>query len=68
MFPEKAAVKLLYPHYHHKTDKHGRPMYIEQLGALKVDEIMKVTTLERMLLYHVKEWEVWPFLSTPCDG
>lgn len=57
-FPEKDKVKQYYPHYHHKTDKQGRPLYIEQLGVLKLDELLKVTTLERMLLYHVQEWEV----------
>ncbi|GAQ83019.1 hypothetical protein KFL_001330015 [Klebsormidium nitens] len=57
-FPEKDKVKQYYPHYHHKTDKQGRPMYFEQLGVLKLDELLKVTTLERMLLYHVQEWEV----------
>jgi hypothetical protein len=29
-----------------------------------VDELLKITTMDRMLLYHVKEWEVlidWKF-------
>jgi hypothetical protein len=56
-FPEREAVKELYPHFHHKTDKMGRPVYIERLGQLQVDELLKTTTMDRMLLYHVKEWE-----------
>ncbi len=57
-FPERDAIKELYPHFHHKTDKLGRPVYIERLGQLQVDELLKVTTMDRMLLYHVKEWEI----------
>ncbi len=57
-FPERDAIKELYPHFHHKTDKMGRPVYIERLGQLQVDELLKVTTMDRMLLYHVKEWEI----------
>jgi hypothetical protein len=57
-FPEREAIKELYPHFHHKTDKMGRPVYIERLGQLQVDELLKITTMDRMLLYHVKEWEI----------
>eukprot|EP00246_Nothoceros_aenigmaticus_P002365 TRINITY_DN13217_c0_g1_i1.p1 TRINITY_DN13217_c0_g1~~TRINITY_DN13217_c0_g1_i1.p1 ORF type:complete len:289 (+),score=58.45 TRINITY_DN13217_c0_g1_i1:81-947(+) len=63
-FPERKATKALYPHFHHKTDKVGRPVYIERLGQLNIEEVLKVTTIDRMLLYHVKEWEVlidWKF-------
>lgn len=63
-FPERKAVKALYPHFHHKTDKLGRPVYIESLGQLQLDEILKITTMDRMLLYHIKEWEIlinWKF-------
>ncbi|CAK9863427.1 unnamed protein product [Sphagnum jensenii] len=57
-FPERDAIKELYPHFHHKTDKMGRPLYIERLGQLQVDELLKITTMDRMLLYHVQEWEI----------
>jgi len=36
----------------------GRPVYIERLGLLQMDELLKITTMDRMLLYHVKEWEI----------
>lgn len=65
-FPERKAVKALYPHFHHKTDKLGRPVYIERLGHLQLEEILKVTTMDRMLLYHIKEWEIlinWKFAA-----
>lgn len=57
-FPEKKAMKLLYPHFHHKTDKQGRPIYIERYGQLQLEELLRITTLDRLLLYHIKEWEV----------
>ncbi|KAI5060095.1 hypothetical protein GOP47_0024515 [Adiantum capillus-veneris] len=63
-FPERRVVKELYPHFHHKTDKLGRPIYIERLGHLQLDEILKITTTDRMLMYHIKEWEIlidWKF-------
>lgn len=63
-FPEQKATKDLYPHFHHKTDKMGRPVYIERLGQLQVEELLKITTMDRMLMYHVKEWEFlidWKF-------
>ncbi|KAH7299879.1 hypothetical protein KP509_24G034600 [Ceratopteris richardii] len=63
-FPERRAIKELYPHFHHKTDKFGRPIYIERLGHLQLDEILKITTMDRMLTYHIKEWEIlinWKF-------
>ncbi|KAH9301993.1 hypothetical protein KI387_013576 [Taxus chinensis] len=63
-FPERKLTKELYPHFHHKTDKLGRPVYIERLGQLQVEELLKITTFDRMLLYHIKEWEIlidWKF-------
>eukprot|EP00250_Pteridium_aquilinum_P011251 c19936_g2_i1 orf=233-1192(+) len=63
-FPERKAIKELYPHFHHKTDKFGRPIYVERVGHLQLEEILKITTMDRMLMYHIKEWEIlidWKF-------
>jgi hypothetical protein len=56
-FPEIDQVRLYYPHGLHKTDKNGRPIYIEILGELRVDELFKVTTPERLLAYQAKCYE-----------
>jgi len=46
-----------YPQYYHKTDKDGRPVYIEQLGNVDIEALRKVTTDERMLQNLVVEYE-----------
>eukprot|EP00850_Spirogloea_muscicola_P022091 SM000276S10303 [mRNA] locus=s276:80317:89316:- [translate_table: standard] len=63
-FPEKVEVKKFYPQYHHKVDKMGRPVYVEQLGSLDLDRLLELTTMDRMMKYHVQEWEMltdWKF-------
>eukprot|EP00898_Chlorokybus_atmophyticus_P003636 jgi/Chlat1/4273/Chrsp29S00323 len=56
-FPELPRVKEVYQHAHHKIDKQGRPLYIERVGVLDTDKLLELTTIERLLKYHVREWE-----------
>jgi hypothetical protein len=56
-YVEKPRVATLYPQYYHKTDKDGRPVYIEHLGDVKIAEMYKLTTQERMLKNLVWEYE-----------
>ncbi|KAI8801066.1 CRAL-TRIO domain-containing protein [Cladochytrium replicatum] len=56
-FPEMPVVAAFYPRTYHKTDKHGRPIYIEQIGVINLDQVFAVTNLERMLIQHVVEYE-----------
>ena len=53
VFNELDAVKACYPHGYHQTDKDGRPIYIERIGMLKIDEVFKITTEERLLQYYI---------------
>nr|KAJ3419356.1 cytosolic factor, phosphatidylinositol/phosphatidylcholine transfer protein [Polyrhizophydium stewartii] len=56
-FPEYPLVRKLYPRFYHRTDKLGRPIYIEQLGALDVKKLFTVSTDARLLRNHVYEYE-----------
>ncbi|KAL1973137.1 hypothetical protein VTN31DRAFT_6679 [Thermomyces dupontii] len=56
-YTEKPQVFEYYPQYYHKTDKDGRPVYIEKLGNIDLNAMYKITTSERMLQNLVYEYE-----------
>lgn len=56
-YDEKEMVFAYYPQYYHKTDRDGRPVYIEQLGKIDLDKMRTITTDERMLENLVVEYE-----------
>ncbi|KAI5207330.1 hypothetical protein E4T42_06062 [Aureobasidium subglaciale] len=56
-YKEKEEVFKYYPQYYHKTDKDGRPLYIEQLGKINLTAMYKITSEERMLQNLVVEYE-----------
>ncbi|KAL8872316.1 MAG: hypothetical protein Q9174_002040 [Haloplaca sp. 1 TL-2023] len=56
-YKEKPKVLEYYSQYYHKTDKDGRPVYIEQLGGIDLTAMYKITTAERMLQNLVVEYE-----------
>merc|ERR1711939_947113 len=45
-YKEKPQVFQYYPQYYHKTDKDGRPVYIEQYGKIDLNAMYKITTAE----------------------
>jgi len=56
-FPEGDNLKQYFPHLYFKTDKQGRPIYIERIGQLKHKDIWSVTTKERFFKYYARNSE-----------
>jgi hypothetical protein len=56
-YKEKSQIFKYYPQYYHKTDKDGRPLYIESLGNIDLPAMRKITSDERMLENLVVEYE-----------
>ncbi|KZZ92417.1 Sec14 cytosolic factor [Moelleriella libera RCEF 2490] len=56
-YPEKPEISKYYLQFYHKTDKDGRPIYIETLGGIDLNAMYKITTAERMLTNLAVEYE-----------
>jgi len=57
-FPEHELVQSAWSHGYHKTDRQGRPVYIDRIGCADLETLFKVTTAERIAEEHLYEWEL----------
>lgn len=51
-FPLVNEFRKSYCHGWHGFDKQGRPLYIERMGTLKIDEIIKIASLDKYVEFH----------------
>lgn len=58
-FEHKEKLQAVYPHFYHKTDKYGRPLYIELLGKTYASKILEFTDMDTFIKYHIQCWEVF---------
>ncbi|KAI6780748.1 CRAL-TRIO domain-containing protein [Emericellopsis cladophorae] len=56
-YPEKAEISKYYKQFYHKTDKDGRPVYIETLGGIDLAAMYKITSADRMITNLAVEYE-----------
>jgi hypothetical protein len=56
-FTEREHYLQVYPQGYYKTDKLGRPISIQHLGKVDPKRIKEITTEDRMIKFHVQEYE-----------
>jgi hypothetical protein len=57
VYSEVDEVKKNWPHGYFRTDKLGRPIYIERTGMLKLSQLFQVSTEERIMKYWIQSYE-----------
>lgn len=55
--PNLAAMKKIYKHCWHKTDKIGRPIWMEQTCTFEMDDLLKVITRDEIYQHYIRVYE-----------
>jgi len=56
-FPEINDAKKYYAHGFFKTDKSGRPIYIERVGTIRLDKFEQIMSLDRFKAFCMQKYE-----------
>jgi hypothetical protein len=56
-FKEREQYLSVYPQGYYNVDKQGRPVTIQHLGQVNPKRINQITTEDRMVRYHIQEYE-----------
>lgn len=56
--PEINELRKAYPFCYHKTDKKGRPIYIEKTNLIDMKQVLKVSSVDRFIKYSLRDYEV----------
>jgi len=56
-FPDVDVAKQFYPHGWLNTDKLGRPIFIERVGKLNLDKLLKTVSVERLQTHYIHGYE-----------
>ncbi|KAL4472640.1 hypothetical protein ABPG74_018589 [Tetrahymena malaccensis] len=66
VFWESDEVQEIYPHGYHKTDKEGRPIYIEIFKNVTFKDLYSITTQDRMKKHYYQNYEQLINKMLPC--
>eukprot|EP01066_Platyproteum_vivax_P000168 Platyproteum_vivax@DN10190_c0_g1_i1.p1 len=65
-FEKILRIKKEYPHGYYGTDKLGRPIYIERIGKINVDDLLALTSIDVFSKYYCEEYERLLSLRMPA--
>lgn len=58
-FPQAEKLMKVYPRFYHKTDKLGRPIYIELVSKTKYEEIFTIISEDDLISLLIKDYEYY---------
>ncbi len=55
--PEMKEARQYYPHLYFRTDKLGRPIYIERVGKMNLDKLLNILSVEKIEQHFIQDYE-----------